>query len=241
MSRVCKKCELSKDVIFFEKGRAVCKDCRQKQKTEWTRDDRKDNAEKYNTRWRSYYSRNKEKVFARVKNYRTTNANLVKKMRRKYYLRNRNRILGVVNNYTKLNRKTIRRRRNIMRQNRRKVDAAFRLRDNLSRSIREALKKSGSMKNNVSCLKFLPYSIQELKTHLEKQFESWMNWQNWGKYDPIVRTWQIDHIVPQASLSYISMTDKNFEKCWALDNLRPLSAKQNMIDGTSRSRHRGSK
>jgi hypothetical protein len=32
------------------------------------------------------------------------------------------------------------------------------------------------------------------------------------------------------------MTDENFQKCWALKNLRPYSAKQNVIDGTGRLR-----
>jgi hypothetical protein len=33
------------------------------------------------------------------------------------------------------------------------------------------------------------------------------------------------------------MDDEEFKKCWSLDNLRPLSAKQNILDGTSRKRH----
>jgi hypothetical protein len=27
------------------------------------------------------------------------------------------------------------------------------------------------------------------------------------------------------------MEDENFKKCWSLENLRPYSAKQNIIDG----------
>jgi len=59
-----------------------------------------------------------------------------------------------------------------------------------------------------------------------------MNWDNHGKY------WHIDHIMPQSILPYISMEDDNFKKCWALDNLRPLEAIQNMKDGDSRIRHK---
>jgi hypothetical protein len=47
----------------------------------------------------------------------------------------------------------------------------------------------------------------------------------------------IDHIVPQSDLPYSSMNDENFQKCWALENLRPLSAKQNYLDGMTRIRH----
>jgi hypothetical protein len=34
------------------------------------------------------------------------------------------------------------------------------------------------------------------------------------------------------------MDDENFKKCWALENLRPYSAKQNIIDGVTRVRHK---
>ena len=54
-------------------------------------------------------------------------------------------------------------------------------------------------------------------------------------------TWQIDHIILRADLLYTSMEDENFKKCWALSNLRPYSAKQNILDGTNRIRHKGNK
>jgi hypothetical protein len=76
-----------------------------------------------------------------------------------------------------------------------------------------------------------------------------MNWDNQGVYnaktwndeDQSTWKWQIDHIIPQSDLPYYSMEDENFKKCWALENLRPLSAKQNVLDGTRRTRHKKSK
>lgn len=70
-----------------------------------------------------------------------------------------------------------------------------------------------------------------------------------GKYDPktwddndnSTKTWQLDHIIPQADLPYTSMEDENFKKCWALENLRPLSSKQNCFEGANKSRHNQSK
>lgn len=69
-----------------------------------------------------------------------------------------------------------------------------------------------------------------------------MNWANYGQYnastwddsDPSTWTWQIDHIIPRSKFTYESMKDSEFEKCWALNNLRPYSAKQNIIDGNRR-------
>lgn len=124
-------------------------------------------------------------------------------------------------------------------------DPSFRLRKNVSRHIRLALKANDGSKNGKSILEHLPYSFQELKNHLEKQFEPWMNWSNWGKYDieiwddndPLTWIWQIDHIIPHSIFQYSSMADENFQKCWALENLRPYSAKQNYLDGVNRTRH----
>jgi hypothetical protein len=93
-------------------------------------------------------------------------------------------------------------------------------------------------KNKQSFIKYLEYSIEELRSHLESQFESWMTWDNYGSYkkdswkddNQSTWTWNIDHIIPQSTLPYTSMEDDNFKLCWALNNLRPYSSKQNLID-----------
>ena len=112
----------------------------------------------------------------------------------------------------------------------------IKLRKRISRSINRYLRNP---KGKQSILLFLPYSIDELKQHLESQFESWMKWNNWGIYtkdkwndnDLSTWTWQIDHIKPHSQFVYYEMSDDQFKECWALSNLRPLSAKQNLIKG----------
>ena len=72
-----------------------------------------------------------------------------------------------------------------------------------------------------------------------------MTWDNWSRYnpetwddnDPSTWTWQVDHLKPHSTFNYDSMEHPDFKKCWALENLRPLSAKQNVLDGITRSRH----
>jgi hypothetical protein len=116
----------------------------------------------------------------------------------------------------------------------------------VSRQVNFALHRTGNSKQGNSVLKFLSYTIQELKGHLEKQFEPWMMWSNYGIYresswienDQSTWTWQIDHIIPQSDLPFSSMEEENFQKCWSLSNLRPLSAKQNIMDGSNRIRHK---
>lgn len=125
---------------------------------------------------------------------------------------------------------------------RKKMDTPAKLRKNVSRVIGRAL---SSGKNGKSCTQYLSYSFQDLKIHLESQFENWMNWDNYGIYDPKIWkdddistwTWSIDHIIPQSKFKYSSMEDESFKRCWALENLRPLSSKNNFFEGVKRTRH----
>jgi hypothetical protein len=107
-------------------------------------------------------------------------------------------------------------------------DPVRKLRHMASRSIRKALKskKEGSM------IKYLPYTISELKLHLESLWEPWMSWNNYGgrPNDP-KKTWWIDHIIPQSRFPYKSMNDPLFAECWKLSNLRPLEKIANISKG----------
>ena len=124
-------------------------------------------------------------------------------------------------------------------RNRRRNDPSFRLRKDISRIIRRAITKNGLIKTD-SVVKYLSNSIQELKEHLEKQFEPWMTWENQGRYisktwkddDSTTWTWQIDHIVPQSQFDFSK--DEEIKKCWDLSNLRPYSSKLNVIEGDRR-------
>lgn len=161
------------------------------------------------------------------------------------YEKNRELRIAKAKERNQKNKDQIRTRRNEHEKRRRKADPVFRLRKDVSRSVWRALKKNFASKRGRSIMSSLSYSMSELKDHLEKQFEPWMNWNNRGPYNPKIWddndsstwTWQIDHIIPQSSLPYTSMSDENFHRCWALSNLRPLSSRQNIIEGSSQIRH----
>jgi len=131
---------------------------------------------------------------------------------------------------------------NVRSRNRKKNDPAYKLHKIISSFICQSLKKEGGSKCRKSIKNFLNYTIDDLVIHLEKQFEPWMNWDNWGVYktnewndnDPSTWVWHIDHKIAKTKLPFSSMSEPNFLKCWGLDNLRPYSAKQNIIDGNRR-------
>lgn len=107
----------------------------------------------------------------------------------------------------------------------------IRLRGVIRSAVCEALRLNGGSKNGRSILKHLPYTMVELRQHLESLWEPWMNWSNYGPYDKENRTWHIDHKTPQSSLPYADFSDENFLLCWALTNLRPLCSLENIKKG----------
>lgn len=68
------------------------------------------------------------------------------------------------------------------------------------------------------------YTLSDLMAHLEARFVDGMNWSNIGQ-------WHIDHIRPRSAFSYEGPNDPQFLACWALDNLQPLWARDNMSKG----------
>lgn len=104
---------------------------------------------------------------------------------------------------------------------RRRKDPSYKLRCAMSSSIYRSLKNFGSSKKGESCFNYLPYSLNDLKCHLERLFKEGMTWENYG-------TWHIDHIKPQSAFMFTSMSDNQFQVCWSLVNLCPLWAQENI-------------
>ena len=173
---------------------------------------------------KQYYIENKDKIKEDNKQYRTEHKEEKREYNKQYNTENKD-------------------KRKEYQKNRKKTDPVFKLRINVSISVHNALLRNGSSKNSSSILKHLPYTIEELKNYIELLFEPWMTWENHGKYnvktwdekDRSTWAWHLDHIIPQTHLSYTSMEDDNFKICWALENLRPYNAKNNIEERNNRS------
>jgi hypothetical protein len=228
----CKTCGLAKSIDNFsicliKNGniyyRAECKECRKPKQDTYNQKYYEENGEKRRTQERErYHNGGKEARKAYNKNY------------------------GAMYRQNPENKKKNSKRVNEWSKKKRKNEPGFAIRQNVSRAINATLQLTSNTKNGQSFLQFVPWTLGELKQYLEQQFEPWMTWENrgnyvksrWNDHDPSTWTWNIDHIIPQSDLLYTSMTDDNFKKCWALENLRPYSAKQNIIDGTTKIRHK---
>ena len=222
---ICNKCNQEK-ILSNKKKKKNCKKIydheygikNRKKRTDY-HDKWVQNNEKHIEKYRKKYFTNNKCRINKLRNERNKkNKNQVNKKRKEYREKNKEKIKTARKIYIANNKQNYRVMCNKWKKNKRKSDPCFRLRLNCSGMILHALKGN---KKNFSILKFLPYSMNELKIHLEFQFDEFMSWDNYGKY------WEIDHIVPQSYFRFTSMSDLEFQECWQLINLRPLECSKN--------------
>ncbi len=213
----CSKCNQTKAISGFGKNkkgkygvRPECNLCR-KSNRKHNKDKQKEYREKnkeYYTEYNKQYRENNKEYF---KEWRENNKEHIKKWRL-------------------ANKDKIRKSQKAWLKDKRENDVCFNLRERVSCSVRQTLRRQGATKGG-SVFDHLPYTPQQLKKHLESQFESWMSWDNWGVYDGNNKVWHIDHIYPQSKLPFDNLKHPNFKKCWALENLMPIEARENLSKG----------
>ncbi len=146
------------------------------------------------------YQKNREQILNRNK---------------QYYLDNRQNKLEYMSKRKEI---TAARKRKRLRE-----DVQFRLAHNLRARLSQAVRKDyrGS-----SAVQGLGTSLEELKLHLEKHFQSGMSWDNYGR-----RGWHIDHIIP---LINFDLTNKEeCQKACHFTNLQPLWEEDNLRKGAN--------
>jgi hypothetical protein len=97
------------------------------------------------------------------------------------------------------------------------------VRENLSRALRSVLKKNGGIKKS-SILLYIGCSVDELRAHIQQQFQPGMNWEN-------TKEWHIDHIRPCASFDLTR--EEDVYECFNYKNLQPLWAEENIKKGST--------
>lgn len=210
-------------------GRGMCRQ-------HYNREYRKNNKKKRNEYMREWHHQNKDKrnEYQRKRYY--DNKQEEKERKRLYYLENKEKILERCRKYRKNNKKKLNEYQYIYRnKNKERVnertrknekkrygsDIQYKLRHVLRVRLHDALKgrcKSGSAVQDLGC------PVDELKKHLEAQFQSGMTWDNWS-----TDGWHVDHIVP---LSRFDLTNRDqLLKAIHFTNLQPLWAEDNLKKG----------
>ncbi len=94
----------------------------------------------------------------------------------------------------------------------------YRLKHNISTRLAGAVKNKNINYNKYSSfLKLLGCNYEELRLHLEKQFQPGMNWNNYGNGKD---KWSIDHIKSVCNFDLTNEEDR--KKCYHYTNLQPL-------------------
>ncbi len=176
------------------------------------------NPEKKKAWSRQYRQNHLEEVRIKDREYRLTHSEEKRKADRQYRIDHLEEIKAESRVYSHNNRTKINASRRVWQRNRILKDPKFKIARTMSREINHCLR---GKKNGHKWEDLVGYSLNDLTKHLERKMINGMNWENWGE-------WHIDHIIPISAFNFISPTDYDFKRCWALKNLQPLWASENI-------------
>ena len=162
-----------------------------------------------------------EKEYA--KKYRETNKVKISERVKEWSVNNRDKRRISNYNWRDNNPEKVRVTKNNYNKNRKIIDNLFKLKINLRTMINNSFRKRNLFKNSKTN-DILGCSYEEFKNYLESKFESWMNWNNHGKYDGSFNSgWDVDHIVPISN----AKTEDDVIRLNHYTNLQPLCSKIN--------------
>lgn len=150
---------------------------------------------------------NRDKAKERANEWYKKNKDRSKKSKKDYYLRNKEKLKQGI----------------VMNQRERRKSPINKLKNSISCSIRRILKTNNTIKSNKTEI-ILGCSYEQFKEHIESKFESWMTWENYGKYNGEFNYgWDIDHIIPLST----ALNEDEIYKLNYYSNLQPLCSKIN--------------
>jgi len=194
MEKVCKECNLEKNIELFIKNRNLCKECMKVYK-------------------KTYHSKNKENISTLKKEYYLSNKEDILEKRKDNYSNNKEKKLEYQKEYASLNKEKISAYKMEYQRNRRLTDPVYKLKYVVGRLIRNSLKCKGLSKNKRS-KDILGCTIEFFKVYIEERFIDDMSWDNYGT------NWDIDHKIPLAT----AITEEDVLKLNHYTNLQPLDS-----------------
>lgn len=178
--------------------------------------EKKEAKKAYMLKWRA---ENKEKEIL----YREINQAKISSKKKEWADNNPNRINEAVKRYRKNNPDKVKEQHKKSVKKRKANDPLFSLMCRLRSSMSKNLKRFNINKKNKTS-EILGCSFEEFKIYLESRFESWMTWENRGKYNGKLNYgWDIDHIIPLSS----GKTEEEILNLSRFINLQPLCSKIN--------------
>ena len=215
--KICHKCGKEKSLEEFYKCKhnrsglsSICKDCGKKRSRLW----KKANPERDKKRKQLWFLNNEKHYKEKARQWRKKNPDAHKPWRSK----NKKRYLANLAIWKKNNPDKVRAYK-IRGYLKKRLTPKGLLDCRMNSALSNALK---GKKNGRRWQALVGYSADELKIHLELQFNNGMSWENMGE-------WHVDHIVPKSRFHYDNPDHPEFRVCWGLSNLQPLWKKDNLL------------
>jgi hypothetical protein len=158
------------------------------------------------------------------KRYAAKNKEKLSQYHKEWSKDNREHLRKTHSNWRELNKEHVDKYKRDYERNRRRIDPKYRLGVRTRTAVYTCLKEANVAKYR-STFELLGYTLEELMSHLEKQFTEGMTWDNYGE-------WHVDHKIPMTSFNFETTDDREFKLCWCLDNLQPLWGPDNLSKGT---------
>ena len=179
---------------------------------------RLENTEKIKISSKRYKEENRNAIIQKAKEYREKNKERDRIYKIKYVEKNKEIIKLKSKEYNNNNKDKIK----VYKNNRKKTDPLYRLSLRIGTMIKNAVRHKNS--KNLHTVEILGCSYAHFKLHLESKFESWMTWENYGKWNGELNYgWDIDHIIPISS----AVTEEEVIKLNHYSNLKPLCSQTN--------------
>ena len=142
------------------------------------------------------------------------------------YINNLDNGLKSQKKYKQNNKEKVKESNKRWRQKQKQINPLFTFIRNARKLILRSLKTSND-KTNTKTYQILGCTSNEFKSHLESQFEPWMNWDNYGLYNGQLNYgWDVDHIIPYAS----AKTEEDAIRLNHHTNLRPRCSYLNRVE-----------
>lgn len=114
----------------------------------------------------------------------------------------------------------VKKMRNLNEMIKKKEDPSFSLSCRIRILMYHSIRKT---KNSRKWEELVGYTCDDLRKHIERLFTDGMSWDKF-----MAGEIHIDHIRPVSSFNFTCPEDPDFKLCWALENLQPLWAVDNM-------------
>ena len=153
------------------------------------------------------------------KNYRDSNVEKIKEYRKERYQNN----IEKEKEYYLNNKEEISKKASERHNKRRNTDPLYKLKCNIRTNMYCALTRKNHRKT-CKTVEILGCSFEEFKKYIEAQWQPWMNWENYGKYNGELNFgWDVDHIIPAS----MGKTEEEIIKLNHYTNFQPLCSKVN--------------